>query len=237
MFVALTLPLAGVIATPARGTTDGVTAVSQIESTRAQALGGAATALGHDAALAWLNPASLAGIPGQSVTLGGQRGFYGELTGHALWSRPVSSITIAAGVIYDDAGSVSLFAPDGSLHTLALQQDFAGLAGIAGSISNVLVAGGSVKILSSRLVEAVTTSAVAVDFGVQASVSSRIKIGAAIRNAGSRLHYGEDPVSLPSTMHAGVATALPLGGPLTAIASGDLEYGAGSGVLDGHAGA
>ena len=50
------------------------TALDKVEATRAEALGGAATALGLDHTLVWLNPAALAQIAGSALTLSGQPG-------------------------------------------------------------------------------------------------------------------------------------------------------------------
>ena len=71
--------IAAVLVTCLTGATAGaligpVNVTNKVEATRAQAFGGAAAAIGNDATLVWVNPASPAQTRGSAVTISGQRG-------------------------------------------------------------------------------------------------------------------------------------------------------------------
>jgi len=220
-----------------------INVTNKVESTRAQAFGGAATALGNDPTLVWINPASPAEVSGSSVTLGGQRGYFDDMTGQGLVTLPVSSGMLSVGALYYDEGQTVAFRPDDSLVNAKLQQDILGAAGYALRLTPRVSTGALVKTFHSRLAEQATTTAVAGDLGIQIRVTPALKLGAVIQNIGTPLRFEQDPVALPTVARAGAAAgwrfASPGAGPGrfdTLILVTDAEYQVADRVSVWHAG-
>lgn len=196
-------PAGSVLAAGTR--TIAVTALNRTEPTRSMAFGGAATALGVDASLVWTNPAALARTAGQAVTFTGQRGMFGELAGNILWSVRAGQLTYAFGAIYDDTGTTTLHAADGTERTVTLQQDLVGTASCGMAFSPDVAGGFTVKVISSRLFDEFSATAVAADAGLHVRLTDNVKLGVAITNAGTDLKYFDEAASLPSTLRGGIA--------------------------------
>ena len=188
------------------------TALDKVEATRAEALGGAATALGLDHTLVWLNPAALAQISDSALTLSGQRGFFEEFTGQGLWAFPAANGALAVGALYYTSGSMTLNASDGTTRTLNAQQDLMVLIGYARSLLFRMVGGITVKGLRSELFEEASASAVAIDAGVQYRLNRIVKIGVVAQNLGTNLKYIEQTFDLPVVVRGGVVMGRRVGG-------------------------
>ena len=217
--------------------TSPVNALNTVESTRAQGFGGAAVAVGRDPTLVWVNPAAPALSEGASLTVGYQRGFFGDMAGQGIYSTPFRSGMLTFGVLYYDCGETSVYQPDYTLWTGRLQQDMMGAVGYTAPLSDSVTSGATFKYLRSTLAEQATSSAMAVDGGVQIRLSREVKIGLAVQNAGTKLHYETDYLALPTVARAGFALGFKLGGGAesaaggTLIVLGDSEYDVTSGGL------
>src|SRR6185503_19108785 len=100
-FILVTLILPGAV----RAAVQPINVLNKVEAPRAQAIGGAAAAVGVDASLIWINPAAAALVPNSSISLAGQRGFFKESTGQILGSTPWRSGVVSAGAMYYDTGA------------------------------------------------------------------------------------------------------------------------------------
>ncbi len=215
------------------------TALDKVEATRAEALGGAATALDLDHTLVWLNPAALAQLSDSALTLSGQRGFFGEFAGQVLWAFPIANGALALGALYFDSGSITLNTSDGTTRTINAQQDLAGSISYARSLLVRTVGGITVKGLHSKLFEAASANAVAVDFGVQHHPYQAVKVGVAVQNLGTKLKYVNQTFELPAVIRGGAAVEWHAGGSPSQknlfegvlITVVDTEYMFGDGLL------
>jgi TolB-like protein len=195
----------------ARAGTPPVNAVNKVEATRAQGCGGAGVAVGRDPALVWMNPASLAGLAGASLTMGGQRGPFGDLVGQVVFGYPIGPGAAALGCLYYDTGQVDLVTEDFTRRSLKLQQDVLVSAGYGIEMWNRVSAGGAVKGLRTELLDGRASTAVALDLGAQVRLLKLVKAGVAISNLGTRLKYLDHPVDLPTVLRAGLAAGWRLG--------------------------
>ena len=182
-----------------------VMSLNRVESVRSQALGGATTALGGDPALVWLNPASSVHASSALVSLGGQKGYFGDITTNAIGAVPLGFGVASVGFASYDSGPITLTSNDGESREVTGNKDTMGILGLGVSINDAVAAGVMVKGIRSELFEESTASAVAVDLGVQARITDYLKFGALVRNAGTNLRYLEDSrgTTLPTSCGAG----------------------------------
>jgi len=182
-----------------------VSSLNKIEAIRSQAMGGAASALGGDASLAWLNPAAPGGEKSASLTLAGQRGFADDLIGQGLGVLPLKVGVVFVGVSGYTYGSVTLNSTDGSSREVSGQQDMLGAVGFSREVTPGISAGACAKIMRSSLLGEMATSAMSFDVGIQAGVIPMVKAGLSLRNLGTKMKYYSDPVNTPFTVRTGVA--------------------------------
>lgn len=176
-----------------------------IEPVRTQALGGAGVAIGNDPTMARINPAAVSRVRSTSLTAGGKRGFFGDLVGHLHAVSPVGNGVAYLGGMYFESPPARLMASDGSERYIVLQQDLAVEAGYSGNPFPGFSCGASAKVLNSRLFEEVSSRAFALDVGFQFQAHDFLKVGLAVRNAGTGLKYASDPIPLPLEVQAGLA--------------------------------
>jgi len=182
-----------------------VSALNKAEPARAKGLAGAAVALGRDASLIWINPASPVGTDSLSLSVGGQQGMFGERSGQTVAAGPVEPGILTAGFVYYDTGSVDLQNPEGRTWQVIGQQDFLGALGFAMPFTNRASAGFSVKYLHSELAEKFVASSVDLDAGIQFQYTDSFKVGASLRNVGTGYKYKKEKTPPPSTVTAGMA--------------------------------
>ncbi len=182
-----------------------VTSLNRVEATRAQALGGATSALGGDAALVWLNPAASGKMTSSSLTLAGQRGYFGDLIGQGLGVIPLGIGVMSVGFSTYNSGVVTLNALDGTTRQVIGHQDIMGMVGLSRALSAGVDAGVSVKGVRTKLFEEVGTTAVALDGGIQIRLAPMLKAGVVLQNLGTKLQYEADQISLPAAIRSGLA--------------------------------
>ncbi len=189
-----------------------VNLLTRVESTRAQAFGGGAVAVGNDPTLVWVNPAAAAGLAQGSVTAGGNRGLFGDLTGQALVTTPLRGGQVTAGLLYYDAGEIENYTSTGQLWRVRPQQDVMGTVGYARALNAIVSSGVTVKYLRSRLA-GTGMGALAGDFGAQVRLGRAVKLGAAVLNVGTPLTYHDASLALPTIVRAGAAAAWQFASP------------------------
>ena len=181
-----------------------VNVLNKIEPARTQSIGGAGVAIGVDPTLVWVNPAAAVNCKGASLTMEGQRGFFREATGQALWATPFRGGVLFAGALYYDTGVVDLADSTGAPRTCRVQQDFAGMVGYGAPISKTVSAGATLQWLHSELFNR-SSGSLNGDAGVQVSLSRYLKVGFALQHVGSQLTYLAHDVDMPTTARAGFA--------------------------------
>lgn len=219
--ILLLLPLLALL--PARVDALGAGGLSRLDPPRAQALGGAGTAVESDAALVLLNPAAVARVTDSTISMAASSDWIGGTSGTVFGVRHTALGAITAGVLYYNAGQVTLNALDGTSRQVNAGTDLVALAGIAGSISPNVTLGCSVYWFRSQLAEAATAATALADLGVQVRLSPTFKVGVTVKRVGTSAQYLEDRVALPTTLRAGVAYVVPLAEWLPASSAG-LHY-------------
>jgi hypothetical protein len=220
-----------------------VSALDLFEPIRSAAIGGAGVAIGNDPTLAPVNPAAAARLAATSLTLGGQRGFFGDLLGHGSVTVPTERGTWFAGLVYYASPAVLLRFADDSVRSVLLQQDLLAAAGYARAIGPGLAWGLTAKVLRSELFEEFRAQAGAIDAGVQVRLTDHFKAGAAVRNLGPSFRYAGDALHPRTELRAGLAGGwrVRAGGPDSPgdalIAAADLVWDVRAGAAEVSAGA
>ena len=208
-----------------RAETGAVNVLNKAGAVRSDAMGGTGTAVGKDPSLVWLNPASIAAVASPSITLAGQRGYFGELLGQAIIAAPLVGGVMSFGCMYYDTGRVEAWMPDGTSRTFEVQQDFMGALTYSQPFTASLTAGATVKGINSVLFGEASSAAAAFDLGAQYRLNSMVKFGASVRNIGTRLRYFEDDIPLPADARAGAAFGFPIARNRDmAVVTADAEY-------------
>lgn len=193
--------------------TSGGMVLKQRTSVRAEGMGGAQTAMpaGEAGAVGW-NPASLqsGGFPELSAVF--YRGLADDAYGSLNYDMAVNrEITCGGSLLFYDAGAFDLTTDSGETSSVSAQRDFLGcLTGAYrfGFLGSGLAVGASVKFLQSTLLGNYSAFAAALDAGALVQLGGELKnfrIGAAVKNLGTRLKYIEDADSLPAYGLAGLA--------------------------------
>ena len=191
----------------AAGTVPQVTVLDKVQSARAAGLGGSGGAIGADPGLIWENPAAAAGASRSSLSIGGTRGTFDELSGQVLYGLDAENGIVTMGLAWYNAGTVTANTPDGGTIRLATQQDVAGTFGFAGEVIPRITMGANMKFFRSELAGMFHLTTLAMDAGAQARITDAFKVGAAIRNAGGSYRYAEDSASAPIAARVGAVLA------------------------------
>lgn len=170
-------------------------------------MGGAVTALGQDPTLVWINPAAVSSRIAGTLSLGGQRGFFGDLTGQMVIAAPLHGAGGFASLLFYESPPVRLAATDGSVRSVTAQQDVVGSLGAGYEVWKGLTLGLALNGIQSRLFEEVSGRSLAVSAGAQYNLTGSLKLGASVRHAGPSIRWLDDPVPLPLEIRAGFAAA------------------------------
>jgi len=171
---------------------------------RAYALSGALVALDNDAGAAFINPARLAFVRGQSLTLG-----YARLVedipsdrGEVAYSQPLGD-SIAAP-FQREAVYRSALAVGAEYQWLELAQGSAygevtGTLAAALAPGNILAFGAALRGLrtSSQAVDGLDASGVAFDLGFTMALTPNVEIAVVSHNMTGHVHYGDRPNETP----------------------------------------
>jgi len=180
-------------------------------------MGGAVAGADCDPTLACLNPSTAFGAAASSLTLGGQRGYIGDVSWHALGVFPVSSGgSLVAGGAWYDAGSVTLRPSGAPPRTVSAQRDLMGLVGAAAGVNGIRI-GFSAKLMNSTLLDEFTSNAVAYDAGIEAGLWGGLSAGVLLQNMGGGIRFEKEDVPLASTLRAGFSGVWPDGGDRLAV--------------------
>ncbi len=201
---AILVPAAMVFLTSAyaAGTgTSGAILLTQPVGARALGMSEAYTAADGDVLGVHYNPACWFGWQG---TLLYQRGIADDGFGLLAFGCPTPVGRFAGSLLYYSAGEMELISALGERRMVNAQKDYLSTISYAYSLGFISL-GSSVKLLRSELVERVSGSAFAVDFGGMMRFPGGPRIGLAFLNVGSGLKYIEQADSLPLTARLGLS--------------------------------
>ncbi len=179
-------------------------------SARAEALGGACSAVEYEPTFVWLNPASAARVRNTSLTMSGRNDMFSGMGGDALFVRPQWGGAFFAGGTYLDAGSILLNSSDGTSRRVTARQDMLALLGYSREFGPGVSGGLSVRGLRSELEGEFRVNTLVLDGGAQFNVADFLKAGVALRNIGTKAKYLESEVSPEPLVRAGIAAGLPV---------------------------
>ena len=186
--------------------TSGAIVLEQQVGARASGMAEAYTAVGGEVGVLHYNPAGLISLPNREASFTYQRGLANDSFMSLLYGQPTPIGVFAGAFSYYTAGDIELIDLDGNEWTVKAEQDIVVVAGFAHKFLENWPMGINLKIISSRLVEAESGTAFAVDFGgLYHPPVKGLDIGLAIRNLGTKLKFIEGDDSLPLTICLGGA--------------------------------
>ena len=186
--------------------TSGAIVLQQPVGARASGMAEAYTAVGGEICVLHYNPASLISLPGREASFSYQRGLADDSFMSLLYGQPTPLGVFAGAFSYYTAGDIDLIDLDGNEWTAKAEQDFVIVAGFAREVSENLPMGINLKLVSSKLVEAESGTAFAVDLGgLYYTPIEGLAGGLAIRNLGTKLKFLDESDSLPLTISVGAA--------------------------------
>jgi len=193
------------------GTSGGIV-LEQPVGARACGMAEAYTAVGGEIGVVHYNPAGLISLRERQASFSYQRGLADDSFMSLLYGQPTPVGVFAGAFSYYTAGDMELIDLDGNEWTAKAEQDFVILVGFAHKLGENLPMGANLKIISSKLVEAESGTAFAVDFGsLYYPPLEGLAIGFAIRNLGTKLKFLDESDSLPLTICVGGAYERPFG--------------------------
>jgi len=186
--------------------TSGAVILDQPVAARACGMAEAYTAVGGEIGVLHYNPAGLISLPNRQASFSYQRGLADDNFMSLLYGQPTPVGIFAGAFSYYTAGDIELIDLDGNEWTAKAEQDFAVLAGFARQVLKNWPMGINLKLISSRVVEAESGTAFAVDFGVLYHPPLEgLAIGLAIQNFGTKLKFIDEGDPLPLTIRLGSA--------------------------------
>ncbi|MBA7506537.1 hypothetical protein ES706_05228 [subsurface metagenome] len=186
--------------------TSGAIILDQPVGARASGMAEAYTAIEGEISVLHYNPAGLISLPNRQASFSYQRGLADDSFMSLLYGQPTRLGVLAGAFFYYTAGEIELIDLDGNEWTAKAEQDFVALIGFARQFLENWPMGVNLKIISSRVVEAKSATALAVDLGgLYYPPLEGLTIGLAIRNLGTRLKFIDKGDSLPLKICAGGA--------------------------------
>lgn len=188
------------------GRTDAGLTLLEDSAARPAALGGAFSAATDDVAAMTYNPASLGTLKSGQASFLFQRGIDEDSFGQLLFGSPIKKFGVGVSVGYFDSGTVRIF--DGvNERDVTGQSDFTVGLGVSHQILGAAV-GVTGKYIASELAERDTANAYAFDAGLSASILTRVQIGFAVQNVGSKIKFNQEGEDLPRIARAGFSYLL-----------------------------
>lgn len=201
--VALLLAGAGARA-DAAGTTAGAT-LRRAVSARAAAMGDALTALPSATDAFGSNPAGLSSPRAEVRTLF-SHGSVEDSFGFAGAALPFRGATLAASLVYYDAGHIDVVTSAGTRERFSAQRDMVGSFGGALPLGGGLHAGGLARFYRFELGGQARAAGAAFDGGARWDTPvPGLSLGAAVQNAGPGVKYEVESDPLPLTARGGAA--------------------------------
>jgi len=171
---------------------------------RASGMAEAYTAVGGEIGVLHYNPAGLISLPGREASFTYQRGLAEDSFMGLLYGQPTRLGVFAGGFFYYTVGEMELIDLDGNEWSVKGEQDFAVVGSFARRLLDRFPIGVNLKIISSRLVEAESGTAFAIDFGsLYHPPLEGMTLGLAVRNLGTKIKFIDEGDSLPLIISVG----------------------------------
>ncbi|OIO75355.1 MAG: hypothetical protein AUJ85_03285 [Elusimicrobia bacterium CG1_02_37_114] len=174
-------------------------------SARAGGLADALGAVNNDVCGLHYNPAGIATLTSQQISLMSNRGIADDNFIALIYGHPSEKLSLGVSVIYYDAGTLEFYDSNLILRTKCAEKDVSAGLSIGKTVAQNLHAGGNLKFLSSTLVEDKTATALAIDLGLLYSINGGLTLGLSGLNIGSGLKYIKETDPLPTTIRGSVA--------------------------------
>lgn len=194
--------------------TTGGDILTQLPDAKSVSMGSAHLALAEDINILYLNPSGLAMLKHQQLGATYLKGLEDTGCEFLCYALPAKIIqrdskgVLGIGLTLFQGGQMEVYYPDERRETVTAQSDFVLTLGYAWKINPDFCLGGSLKGLSSRLVEKYSTTALAVDLGGLANYplfGKQIQLGGALRNLGGKIKYDTEGDPLPYQIAFGAA--------------------------------
>lgn len=222
------LPLLAVLAAPGRaGAESGLTGapiLTRPVGARSSGMGRAFTAVPGGGESLMYNPAGTGFAAGNEVYMAYMNGFGGGSYGLAAVPLKLESFVLTPAFLYYNSGEMNLNLSDGTRGTVTAEADKVIMLSGAFKPGPRLALGGTIKVTSIRLAEAVSASAKHIDFGGLYKATERLTLGAASLNNGDSIKFESQGSPAPSTLRAGAAYKFRLNPPNLLDRSADITY-------------
>jgi len=198
--------LTGNLMAAGSGTSSGTTLLQPV-SAKSAGTAEACTALSGDIICLHYNPAGLASLKAQDVSMMYQLGVAGDSFGAVIYGKNMSFANIGASLLYYNTGVIQIEDTNGDLLNEVGQSDLILTVGAAKKLSN-FSAGLGIKAITSQIFGK-GAAAVAVDIGglyegVQIA-GGDVNFGISVQNLGTKLTYGGTPELLPLKLRFGAS--------------------------------
>ena len=180
-------------------------------SARGSALGDAFAAVAGGLDSIGYNPAGLSGAARPTLQTSLMKGSVEDTFGFAAYAHPLGKATLAAGLMYYDAGDVHLTFSDGTRRTVKAAQDFGAIGGLSLPLGGGLTVGGLAKAFQLNLAEQASATGFAADAGALWNAPLEgLSLGGSLQNLGPDVTFESAGDPLPMTARAGASYLLDL---------------------------
>lgn len=180
-------------------------------SARSAALGEALTASINDISAFGANPASLSTLKTGQASFLYQKGLVDDAYGHFAVGSPLrnkNSVGFALG--YYNGGSLEYTDEAGKDQSVTAERDLTLSMGFSRNMGP-FVFGFTGKYINAELAETARAHAFAGDAGLQFPINSRVRMGMALQNYGTKLKFIEEGDNLPRVARMGISYLLARG--------------------------
>ncbi len=115
---------------------------------------------------------------------------------------PLSFGSLGVNILHYNGGPIELLTAAGDERSVKAQSDLVGLLSLNRKLGQVIL-GGSLKYLSSELIEEYSDSTFLFDVGAKYLYSEQLQFGAALQNLGGQIKYLDEQEPLPSLFRIG----------------------------------
>ncbi|MGM0440858.1 MAG: hypothetical protein ACQEQC_00320 [Elusimicrobiota bacterium] len=162
-----------------------------------------------------VNPAGLTGLEKRELSFMYNRGHFEDDFVSATYGQQIYSVYIGANVIYRTTGKVGIYTSGGEYVKEIGQEDtvFSLTASLPGIPGYNMPVGINLTMLESSIFGYSATSYL-IDAGTQKTINfknSNLRLGASLRNLGTKLKYLEKYSDIPSSMQTGLKYSIAIG--------------------------
>ncbi|MDD5686771.1 MAG: PorV/PorQ family protein [Elusimicrobia bacterium] len=188
---------------PSGSGTSGGVVFSLPASVKASGMAEAYTACDGDLSSVHYNPAGIASMKNNQLSLFYRRGIAEDNFSSIAYGAVTKAGVLACSILYYSAGNIELIDLNENSETVNAQSDYLGTLSYARTINKISL-GLNFKFLKSTLVQEFNSTALGFDTGLLYN-GEGFGVGLSLLNAGTKLKYQDKSFSLPLTVKAGVS--------------------------------